>query len=137
MKNTEAVAYSYNDEEKPVIQNQSPEELHTTLPIDELISLFANEIADIVDHDSFEYEYAQGDIRIFRGSVELHKCRYKLNDSGLDLGAITLTRENPFKEEEMVVIERALGALSIHLNNAIDHQSELDQEQLSALNVEI
>jgi hypothetical protein len=126
MKSIEAVAYSYNDEEKPVILEKNHEELQTILPIDELIGLFANEIAEVVEHDSFEYEHSQKNIHFFRGLVKLHKCQYKINDSGMELGQITLTRSSPFQEEEMIVVERALGALSIHLTNAIDHQGELN-----------
>jgi len=55
MKHNEAITYSF-DEEKSVIKGSNSEDLHTTLPIDELIGLFANEISDIVDYDSFEYE---------------------------------------------------------------------------------
>lgn len=126
MKNNEAVTYSYG-EEKSLFKDQGPSNLHTTLPIDELIGLFANEISEIVDYDSFEYEHAIKDIHIFHGSLKLHKCQYKIKDSGIELGQITITRRSPFKEEEMVIVERALGALSIHLNNAVDYQSELEK----------
>ena len=126
MKNSEAVAYSFK-EEKTVIQDLNSEDLPTTLPMHELIGLFAHEISETVDYDSFEYENAQKGIHLFHGSLKLHKCHYKIKDSGMELGQITLTRKSPFLEEEMVFVERALGALSIHLDNAIDHQSELKQ----------
>ena len=131
MKNNEAVTYSY-DEEKSLFKGQNSDDLHTTLPIDELIGLFATEISEIVDYDSFEYEHARRDIHIFHGALKLHKCQYKIKDSGLDLGQITITRKSPFKEEEMIIVERALGALSIHLNNAVASQSELENEKSSA-----
>ena len=132
MKHNEAVAYAYN-EEKPVIQDMNSQGIQTTLPMEELLGLFAHEISEIVDYDSFEYENAENGIHLFHGSPKLHKCRYKIKESGMELGQITLTRQRPFKEEEMLVVERALGALSIHLNNAIDHQCELEQEQRNAL----
>lgn len=131
MKNNEAVTYSY-DQEKSVLKGQNST-LHTTLPIDELIGLFANEINEIVEYDSFEYEHAIKDIHIFHGALKLHKCQYKIKDSGIELGQITITRRSPFKEEEMVIVERALGALSVHLNNAVDYQSELEKDKLSTL----
>ncbi len=131
MKNSEAVAYSFN-EEKAVMQDLNSEDLPTTLPMHELIGLFANEISECVNYDSFEYENAQKGIHVFHGSLKLHKCHYKIKDSGMELGQITLTRKSPFLEEEMVFVERALGALSIHLDNAINHQSELEEEQPAA-----
>lgn len=125
MKNSESVAYSYAREEDNVTQDQSTEHLGTSLPIEELIGLFANELSEIVNYDSFEYELAEKELHIFLGLIKLHKCRYKIKDSGIELGMVTLTREKPFQEEEMLLVEKALGALSVHLNNAIEDQSNL------------
>lgn len=135
MKNNEAVAYSHY-EDKAVVQDLNSENLHTTLPMKELIGLFANEIGEIVNFDSFEYENSQEGIHIFDGFLKLHKCSYKIKSAGKDLGQITLTRRDPFVEDEMIVVERALGALSIHLGNALDYQSELREEHINALKVE-
>lgn len=136
MKTNEAVAYSYY-EDKAMVQELNSVDLHTTLPMNELIGLFANEIREIINFDSFEYENSQAGIHIFNGFLKLHKCSYKIKGSGMDLGQITLTRKNPFNEEEMILVERALGALSIHLSNAVDYQSELKEEHINALKVEI
>ncbi len=127
MKSIESLAFDYTDEENTVIQEQTNDRLPTTLPIDELICLFANELEDSVEYDSFEYEYLPGEIHFFRGVPQLHTCQYMINDSGMELGKVTMTRELPFKEEEMVVVERALGALSIHLTNAIEDRSKLEE----------
>lgn len=100
-------------------------ELHTTLPLHELIGLFANEIKDVVDYDSFNYMNADKGIHVDKGDVSIHKCHYNIKDKGLELGEVTLTRETPFKEEEMIIIERALGALSVHLLNAVESNNRL------------
>lgn len=128
MKNNEAIAYSY--EEKTVPKDLTSESLNTTLPLNELIGLFAQEISDVVSYDSFEYENSAMGIHMFRGTLNLHQCSYKIKTSGIELGEITLTRNSPFKEEEMAVIEKALGALSIHLRNAMDSESGLNKEKL-------
>ncbi|MCH8134683.1 MAG: hypothetical protein IIB77_01740 [Proteobacteria bacterium] len=135
MKNNEAVAYSHH-EDKAVTQDLNSENLHTTLPMKELIALFASEIGEIVNFDSFEFENSQAGIHVFDGFLKLHKCSYKIKSSGMDLGQVTLTRRTPFDEEEMIIFERALGALSIHLSNALDYQSELKEEHINALKVE-
>lgn len=104
-------------------------QLHTTLPLGELISLFANEIEEFVEYDSFEYAHDSRDIYFNRGDRSTHTCHYHVKDQGLDLGEITLTRQVPFREEEMIIIERALGSLTIHLMNALDSQTKLQNYQ--------
>ncbi len=124
MKNNEALAHKY-DEEVPMMAEPNLEELHTTLPLHELIGLFANEIREFVDYDSFNYLHADKDIQVDRGNASAHQCHYNIKDKGLEPGEVTLTRATPFKEEEMIIIERALSALSIHLINAVESQSRL------------
>jgi len=124
MKNSDALARNF-DEEVQMIPEPNLGELHTTLPLHELIGLFANEIKDVVEYDSFNYMNANKDIHVDKGDVSIHKCHYNIKDKGLELGEVTLTRETPFKEEEMIIIERALGALSVHLLNAVESNSRL------------
>ena len=133
MKTNKAIAYSY-EETNPMSNFQG--DLHTTLPMEDLIGLFESEISEIVAYDSFEYEHSNNAIHIFRGTPKLHKCHYKINTANLELGQITLTRKSPFEEEEMLTVERALGALSIHLNNAFEYQADLEEGQLNSLKIE-
>lgn len=116
--------------------SQNLENLHTTLPMGELITLFEREVNEIVAYDSFEYEHPQKTVHFFKGVQKMHKCHYRLNASNIELGAITLTRRKPFAENEMLLVERALGALSIHLNNAMDFQADLTDEQLTSFRVD-
>ena len=124
MSNSDAFARNF-DEEVQMMPEPNLEELQTTLPLHELIGLFANEIKDVVEYDSFNYMNANKDIHVDKGDVSIHKCHYNIKDKGLELGEVTLTRETPFKEEEMIIIERALGALSVHLLNAVESNSRL------------
>lgn len=124
MKNNEALVQSYI-EEVSMTPEANLEDLHTTLPLNELIGLFANEIRDFVEYDSFNYQNAQKDMQVDRGTTSIHQCHYHIKDKGIELGEVTLTRETPFREEEMIIIERALGALSVHLVNAVESQTRL------------
>lgn len=124
MKNSEATLQAYADD-KNLSPNEQLDELHTTLPLHELIGLFATEISEFIEYDSFEYAHSDRGVRLAQGSHSLHSCNYHIKDGGLDLGEITFTRDAPFKEEEMIIIERALGALSTHLTNAVESQSRL------------
>ena len=110
--------------------------IHTTLPMEDLIGIFESEIRGIVPFNSFEYENPRTSIHIFHGVQKLHKCHYRLNIAALELGRITLTRSTPFADNELDKIEGALGALTIHLNNAIEYQAGLGEQELIALRID-
>ncbi|MDY6981497.1 MAG: hypothetical protein SV422_00265 [Pseudomonadota bacterium] len=110
--------------------------IHTTLPMDDLIGIFESEIRRIVAFHSFEYEDARSATHIFHGVQKLHKLHYRLNVTALDLGRITLTRATPFTDKEIDKIEGALGALTIHLNNALEYQAGLGEQELIALRID-
>jgi hypothetical protein len=120
-------------EAKGMEQGDQPKALHTTLPLEDLIGLFASEISDLVVYDSFEYENRQNAIHIFIGMPKLHKCSYKLNISNMEFGLLTLTRKTPFMDTELNLLEGALGALIIHLNNAYAFQEGLTEDGLNGL----
>ncbi|PCJ40823.1 MAG: hypothetical protein COA71_09475 [SAR86 cluster bacterium] len=135
MKTNKALAYSY-DGDKAILQNFAADEIHTTLPMDDLIGIFETEISSIINYDSFEYKHLQKGNHVFRGTLQAHKCQYKIKGLGIELGLITLTRNKPFDEKEMLLIEKALGALSIHLKNAMEYQSGLNKEHLEEFQIE-
>lgn len=133
MNNRTARAYA---EVKHSDQGEHPKAIHTTLPMEDLIGIFESEIRGILRYDSFEYENARNSTHIFHGIQKLHKCHYRLNIAALELGRITLTRATPFADGEIDKIEGALGALTIHLNNAIEYQAGLSEQELVALRID-
>lgn len=110
--------------------------IHTTLPMEQLIEIVESEIREIVRYDSFEYANPQNSSHIFFGTPRLHKCQYRIFVGGISLGQITLTRGDMFDDSEINMIEGALGALIIHLNNALDFQSSLGDEALESLRID-
>lgn len=136
MKNYKMPVQSHSDDVTMMKICPDLGDLHTTLPMAELINFFETEIGEIVNYDSFEYDHPGHAIHVFKGVPKLHKCRYRLSASGVHLGNVTLSRKSPFEEQEMQVVEKALGALTIHLNNAMDYQASLEEEQITALKVD-
>ncbi len=110
--------------------------LHTTLPMEDLIGMFAGEIRDLIEYDSFEFENINQPMHLFIGTPKLHKCHYRLRTSEAEFGMITFTRSTPFQDKELNLIEGALGALTIHLGNALNFQSELTMDSLTTLQAE-
>lgn len=123
-------------EGKHPAEGEHTKAIHTTLPMEDLIGIFESEIRGIVRYDSFEYENTRNSTHIFHGVPKLHKCHYRINIAQMDLGRITLTRAAPFADNEIDKIEGALGALTIHLNNAIEYQSNLSEQELTALRID-
>jgi hypothetical protein len=132
MNNRNALAFAAVKPE----QGEHAKAIHTTLPMEDLIGIFESEIRGIVRYDSFEYENARNSTHIFHGMQKLHKCHYRINIADMDLGRITLTRATPFTDGEIDNIEGALGALTIHLNNAIEYQANLSEQELIALRID-
>lgn len=110
--------------------------IHTTLPMEQLIEIVESEIRSLIRYDSFEYANPQNSSHIFFGTPRLHKCHYRIYIGGISLGQVTLSRTVPFEDAEINMIEGALGALIIHLNNAMDYQSDLSDEALEGLKVD-
>lgn len=107
--------------------------IHTTLSIEDLIEIVEFEIRERVQYDSFEYSGAQSDTQILYGKVEQHKCRYRINIAGKLFGRVAISRKTAFTDNEVKVIESALGALIVHLNNAAEYQANLGEAEISQL----
>jgi len=121
----------------PAARNPAAETgIHTTLPMEELVGLFESEIRTILRYDSFEYENMREGAHYFQGTPRLHKCHYRINIGERELGRITFTRATPFADLEISRIEATLGALLVHLNNALDHQAELGETELGTLRID-
>ena len=110
--------------------------IHTTLPMDQLVEIVESELRGLIRYDGFEYANPQSSTHIFFGTPRQHRCQYRIYIGGISLGHITLSRKAPFDEPEVKMIEGALGALIIHLNNALDYQSDLSEEDLENLRVD-
>lgn len=132
MNNRHSAALADHRQPEPA----SGEAIHTTLPMDDLIGIFESEIRRIVPFHSFEYEHPRSATHIFHGVQKLHKLHYRLNVAARELGRITLTRATPFTDNEIDKVEGALGALTIHLNNALDYQAGLGEQELIALRID-
>ena len=110
--------------------------IHTTLPMEQLVEIVESELRGLIRYDSFEYANPQNSTHVFFGTPRPHRCQYRIYVSGVALGQITLSRSVPFEDVEVNMIEGALGALIIHLNNALEYQSDLSEEDLTNLRVD-
>ena len=110
MKNNEAVHYQGTNSDSGRLDSNGPAS-GPVFHMDERIHLLASRLSKIVEFDSFAYENAREGVSVALGSIETHKCSYKMKDASAYCGEFTLTRHTPFKEEELMIIETAMASI--------------------------
>lgn len=88
-----------------------------------LLALFATELGEIVSFDGLEYEFPAEQLHFSSGQNRHHACTYQLSIDPASLGDITFSRQQPFSEHELLVIETSLSALLYQLRNALQYRS--------------
>ncbi|WP_339802603.1 GGDEF domain-containing protein [uncultured Marinobacter sp.] len=95
----------------------------TTLSLELLLAIFADELSRIVPHGQLTYRHRIGN-QEFVYSTGLggnHRCDYQLTLEGTCYGSLTLTRRRRFAEEELEAIEFLLSVLICPLRNACQY----------------
>ncbi len=93
--------------------------LQTTLEINELLSLFSQELNRIVNVGGLEYKFAELKIDISLGVKSIHSCRYTLVVADEEQGDLMFFRQYPFQAEELQTIENLLAGLLYPLRNTL------------------
>lgn len=93
--------------------------LQTTLETNELINLFARELARFVRFDGISYQLSELRIDISLGRLSKHSCSYQLIVSGEALGELRMFRSYPFQQGELETVENLLSGLLYPLRNAL------------------
>ncbi len=86
----------------------------------ELIQRFVQWSTDLGITDGASFQCAKSDERISLGNRRNHSAQYELNLDHTTLGTITLYRRERYSEDELLVLEQALGALARCLQLAAD-----------------
>jgi len=107
--------------------------LQTTLDIDSLIKLFADELIILMPYDSFSYCNSAHEIDIRFGKPGRHKCSYRLIVGDENLGEITLSRRRKFQDRETAIMEHLLVGLVCPLRNALTYLSAVRAAQKDPL----
>lgn len=98
--------------------------LHSTLDLDNLITLFKLDITPILNLDDVLY-HPPGNTESIDTNGR-HLVSYQLVLHKKDLGEIALIRRTRFSEKEQNFIEKVLVGLLSPLNNALDYQHALN-----------
>ena len=95
----------------------------TTLSLERLLGIFAEELASAVPYGQLVYRHRLGhqDFVYSTGMGGAHRCDYQLTLEGTNYGTINLTRRSRFLEEELEMIEFLLGIVICPLRNACQY----------------
>lgn len=114
----------------PAITERDLLQLHqrwqVSLDAETLVSTFAAEIRRFVPYDSFDYSHQEADLHLTHGSAQSHRCNYNLILEDFALGALELTRNKRFSEDELYALERALGTFVYNLRNALNYRKAVE-----------
>jgi len=94
--------------------------LHTSLDLDTMMEVFAEETGRIVPFSSMSYDrkHRQETYEFKSGKGGNHHCCYNLTVNGEALGSLRLNRRRRFVEDELMVLEQMISILVQPLRNA-------------------
>ncbi len=93
--------------------------LQTTLDVEQVIELFEQELRELLAHKGLRYDNRGQGLTFDFGAAGKHKCIYRLAIDNKPLGELVLTRDQPFSESEIALLEYLLSGLVYPLRNAI------------------
>lgn len=89
------------------------------LGLEDILRLFSREIQPLVPHGSYRYTSEQLAEPIRNGEIDRHSLQYRLTIQQMDLGELTLYRDQPFGSNEVCQLEDLLCSLVYPLRNAL------------------
>lgn len=107
--------------------------LQTTLEIEQLVTLFSQQIKPALPHDGFSYHNDPLGLAIHVGKKSKFQSQYRLLVNGEPLGELSLHRDWQFGIPDNKVFEYTLCALVYPLRNAIMYRQALYAAHKDAL----
>jgi diguanylate cyclase (GGDEF)-like protein len=107
--------------------------LQTTLDAGRQIELFSHEVRGAVPHEGVIYSHDDLGVIVEEGMPGRHTCTYRLTVEGRGIGQIRFSRNEPFEESELTLIEYLMCALVYPLRNALEYKSALDEARRDPL----
>ena len=100
--------------------------LQRSLDIQALLQFFCQEIATIVPCDSTSYQNLEENLGFTYGTKGAHICQYNLQLKGEYLGDLICTRNKPFGDQDLLIIESLAGSLVYPLRNALMYRQAIN-----------
>ncbi|MEH6482712.1 MULTISPECIES: GGDEF domain-containing protein [Pseudomonas] len=101
------------------LRQQLSMQLQTSLDAERILTIFRAESQRLVTFDSLSYVQDSTDMSLQLGETASHSTSYHLSHDGEQLGCLTFTRQQRFKEEELAELESLIASLVFPLRNAL------------------
>ena len=89
------------------------------LDMKDLFKVFSSEIKSLVPHSSYRYVSEMHNTSVKFGKINRHSLHYHLTIDQVDLGELTLYRNEPFSTNEVCQFEELLCSIVYPLKNAL------------------
>jgi len=126
---------AYNAENVAHLVARLSSVLQTTLDLEDLISLFHDEVIEVLPYDSLHYHYESLQFDIHE--KQQFSSVFHLDIGPVSLGEISVTRKSQFSKEDIVFMQDLLGSLIYPLRNCLLYQQSQAaalQDRLTGLN---
>ena len=107
--------------------------LQTTLELDEMLRLFHEEIAEHLPVDGLVYRHAELGLLLQQGLIGCHSASYALSLQNEALGELSISRSQPFAEQDLATLEHLLCALLYPIRNGLRYRAALASAFLDPL----
>jgi len=100
-------------------------ELQQTLVLDELLHIFCDNVVNIIPCDSVRYDNDVISTHWQSGKTARHHCEYDLILDDVNLGKLGVTRNHPFSDYDLQVVEWLVSIAIYPIRNALLYQDAL------------
>lgn len=99
--------------------------LQSSLNLYDILKRFNAELNPVVAYQSLHYFHSKTKQQFELGKLHYHQARYQLRIEELNLGELTLSKNVPFTEEELNILETALVQLLFPIKNSLDYEQAI------------
>lgn len=109
------------------------EQLQVTLDPAEQLGIFRQELNQLVAVHSLAFHTPGEEFSHRIGRISQHSCSYRLITAEENLGELSLTRREPFSENELEQIEQLITTLVFPLRNALRYRNAMQSALIDIL----